>query len=262
MAGEVAPGGQKRNTMTSKPTVKKDGTGLDVRAGGEPATRSSSSDIQAFLQKAEDLKKAGQGGGGRLVFSLDATMSRQPTWDNACHLQAQMFDEVTGIGTLDVQLVYYRGLSECRASKWASDGRRLADIMGRIVCQGGHTQIRRVLRHAIKESKKQKISALVFVGDAMEENADDLCVLAGELGLRKVPVFMFQEGHDPVAEATFREVARLSNGAWCRFDQGSAKELGELLRAVAVFAAGGLKALADYGGRGRPGGQKLLQQMR
>jgi hypothetical protein len=96
----------------------------------------------------------------------------------------------------------------------------------------------------------------------MEETVDDLCAHAGDLGLRGVPVFMFQEGHDPVAEQAFREVARLSKGAYCRFDAGAAHELGELLRAVAAYAAGGLKALSSLSSRNDRGAQKLLAQLK
>lgn len=232
-------------------------------AGRSPAETGSNQDIAAFLEKAKAMAATRtSAGNGRLLFALDATMSRQPTWDTACHLQAEMFNEVSGIGTLDVQLVYFRGLGECRASKWVRDGRTLAGLMSRITCQGGHTQIGRVLQHAVAGTKKKKVSAVVYVGDCMEENADDLCVLAGELGMRKVPVFLFQEGADQTAEATFREIARLTKGAFCRFDSGSAKQLGDLLRAVAVYATGGYKALAAFGERGERGGQRLLEQMR
>jgi len=133
----------------------------------------------------------------------------------------------------------------------------------RIHCEGGNTQIGRVLEHVRKEGKAAKVSALVFVGDAMEEPIDGLCAAAGELGLLGVPAFMFQEGHDPVAERAFKEIARLSNGAWCRFDAGAAAELRELLRAAAAYAAGGRIALADLSKRkGGEGAVKLLGQMR
>ena len=54
---------------------------------------------------------------------------------------------------------------------------------------------------------------------------------------------MFQEGHDVAAEQAFREIARLTGGAWCRFDPGAAAQLRELLRAAAAYAAGGREAL-------------------
>jgi hypothetical protein len=204
---------------------------------------SSSSDIAAFVAKARSMSPHSAGGHGRLMFALDATMSRQPTWDMACALQADMFREAVGIGSLDIRLVYYRGLNECRSSGWISDSAKLARLMSTIDCRGGNSQIGKVLSHARSEAVASGIKAVVFVGDAMEEPVDDLCAKAGELGLLKVPVFMFQEGHDAIAEQTFREIARLTGGAWCRFDPGAASQLRELLRAAAAYAAGGREAL-------------------
>jgi len=226
----------------------------------KPAT-SSKSEIDLFLERARTLAPSGEGR-GRLIFALDATMSRQPTWDTACKLQAEMFSEAGKVGGLDVQLVYFRGFNECRASKWVSAPEALRDLMTRIDCRGGHTQIGKVLSHARAESEKGKVAALVYVGDAMEEAIDDLAAKAGELGLRGMPAFVFQEGHDPIAEQAFREIARLTRGAYCRFDLSAAHELAELLRAAAVYAAGGVKALADLSARRSGGAQKLLAQMR
>ena len=211
-----------------------------------PAPTAKRAEIDAFLAKVKSLGPASstQGARGRLIFALDATMSRQPTWDTACALQADMFREAAAVGGLDIQLVYFRGIGECRASGWVADSDTLASLMSRIDCRGGHTQIGKVLSHARAEHGRRPVQALVFVGDALEEPIDTLCAAAGELGLLGVPVFMFQEGHDPVAENAYREIARLSHGAWCRFDAGAAHELRELLRAVAAYAAGGRKALA------------------
>ncbi len=220
-------------------------------------------EIDAFLAQARSLGPRTDGKRGRLVFALDATMSRQPTWDLACKLQAEMFEETAAIGGLDVQLVFYRGISECAASAWVSNPARLASLMEKIDCRGGHTQIGRVLSHVRKESKRERVDAFVFVGDAMEEKVDDLCAIAGELGLLGVPAFMFQENRDPIAEQAFREIARLTKGAWCPFDAGAAAQLKELLRAAAAYAAGGRVALADLSKRaGGKGAVLLLGQMR
>src|SRR5262245_31702390 len=234
-----------------------------TRPNQAPAAASSRADIDAFLERVRGLAPANAPGQrGRLIFALDATMSRQPTWDTACKLQAEMFREAASIGGLDVQLVYYRGFSECRASLWVSQADRLAKLMERIDCRGGHTQISKIIAHARRETEKIKVQALVFVGDAMEEKLDDLCHAAGELGLLGVPAFMFQEGYDPVAEKAFREIARLTRGAYGRFDPGAAHQLGELLRAVAAYAAGGMRALADLSARRDAGAIKLIRQMR
>ena len=227
----------------------------------QPATTSSRAEIDAFLNQVKSLGPASNAGQrGRLIFALDATMSRQPLWDTACTLQADMFREAAAIGGLDVQLIYYRGIGECRASKWVSDATQLGSLMVKIDCRGGHSQIGKILAHTRRESERQKVQALVFVGDAMEEPIDDLCAAAGGLGLLGVPAFMFQEGGDPVAEKAFREIARLSRGAYCKFDPGSAAQLAELLRAVAAYAAGGMKALANL--KGQRSAMKLLEQLK
>jgi hypothetical protein len=243
--------------------LPEDRTPAPAGSGGTPAATASRAEIDAFLAKVRGLDRAASGGRrGRLIFALDATMSRQPTWDTACRLQADMFLEAQAIGGLDVQLLYFRGLNECRASRWVSEPAALAALMEKIDCRGGHTQLGKVLSHARIETEKIKVQALVYVGDAMEEGIDDLCARAGELALRGVPAFMFQEGHDAVAERAFREIARLSRGAYCRFDAGAAHELRELLRAVAAYAAGGMKALDNLSARRNAGAIRLLEQMR
>lgn len=235
-----------------------------VAADGDKAPRRSDpTDIDAFLAEVRGLGPAVRAGArGRLIFALDATMSRQPTWDAACRLQADMFREADAVGGLEVQLLYYRGLNECRASRFVAGTARLAELMSGIDCRGGHTQIGKVLSHARRESEAEKVQALVFIGDAMEEPVDDLCAKAGELGLRGLPAFMFQEGDDPVAEHAFREIARLSGGVYARFDQGSARQLAELLRAAAAYAAGGKAALAALSSRAGADVRHLLTQLK
>jgi hypothetical protein len=216
------------------------------------------SDTDAYLASIR-WKRQSVASTGRLIFALDATASRQPTWELACQLQAQMFEEVRTIGGLSVQLVYYRGLDECRASKWISRPDHLSGLMEKIDCRMGHTQIGKILTHTQRETKLLKVSALTFVSDAMEENPDALAHEAGELGRLGVPVFVFQEGNNREVEQTFREIARLTHGAYCRFDPGAARQLAELLRAVAVFATGGLTALAD---QHNASAVRLLSQLR
>src|ERR1044072_2399665 len=191
------------------------GEPIKPRGGAVPqAGTSSSEDVAAFVAKARALSPHAPGAKGRLIFALDATMSRQPTWDMACALQADMFRETAALGSLDIRLVYYRGYNECRATGWIPDSARLATVMSKIDCRGGDTQIGKVRGEARREAVASGVRAVVFVGDAMEERVDELCAKAGELGMLKVPVFMVQEGHDDVAEKAFREIARLTGGAW------------------------------------------------
>jgi hypothetical protein len=225
--------------------------------------KSRSAEIDAFLRDLQRAPAVLAGGGrGRLIFALDATASREPTWDRACRIQGEMFEATAALGGLDVKLVYYRGFNECKGSRWMTNAADLHRAMRAVSCLGGETQIERVLAHAVAENDKQRVNALVFVGDAMEENVDRLCQLAGELGLKGVPIFLFHEGGDPIAAKAFQQMAKLSRGAYLRFDLASAYRLQDLLGAVAVYAAGGYRALTAYGEK--KGGEvlRLTSQLR
>ncbi|MEO0328088.1 MAG: VWA domain-containing protein [Pseudomonadota bacterium] len=218
--------------------------------------KSSTSDIAKFVRTAQQV---GGPQGGRLIFALDATMSRQPTWDRASKIQTSMFEVAGGASGLAVQLVFFRGHGECKASKWVKSAQTLMNMMTEIHCRGGTTQIGKVLTHTLKETKSKKVSALIYIGDAMEENVDALCQKAGELGIQGVKAFVFQEGNDTNTEFAFREIARLSKGAYMRLDENSADQLRELLQAVAAYAVGGQKALESQSGKSA---RKLLKQLK
>ena len=153
-----------------KPTSA-DQAALAAAAGKTNQVSSASEDIAAFVAKARAMSPHAAGARGRLVFALDATMSRQPTWDMACALQADMFREAQALGSLDIRLVYYRGLNECRATGWISDSAQLANLMGKIDCRGGNTQIGKVLSEARREATSSAVRAVVFVGDAIDRKS-------------------------------------------------------------------------------------------
>jgi len=224
-------------------------------AGGDP--------VKSFLRQVARTPPPPPGSGrGRLVFAMDATASREPSWDRACQVQGQMFLETAALGGLDVQLVYYRGFDECRASRWVDNPGDLVRLMTGVFCLAGQTKIRRVLQHVIRETDKKRVAALVFVGDCFEENLDEVGQIAGQLGLQGVRGFFFQEGHNPEAERAFRHVARLTDGAHCRFDANSPQQLRDLLGAVAAYAAGGRQALADLSRRSSREVRLLASQVR
>jgi hypothetical protein len=210
-------------------------------------SRSSDREIDEFFAKmsaAPALRPAGKK--GRLIFALDATASREPAWDKACRIQGDMFNETDALGGLEIQMAWYQGFAGFRATQWLGSSEELVSHMSAVHCVGGQTQIERVLSHSLEEAARGKVNALVFVGDCVEEDVDRLCGQAGKLGLLGVPVFIFQEGDEPYAAKAFRQIAELSGGAHCRFDLSSARQLRDLLSAVAVYAAGGRKALQDF----------------
>ena len=213
-------------------------------------TKSTGSAVADFVKKVQSLPTVRAAGtAGRLMFAMDATASREPTWDRACRLQGEMFTATQALGALEIQLVWYRGFAEFEASPWLSGSAELVRRMTAVTCRAGETQIGRVLEHAIAETRRHKVNAVVFVGDCVEESVDGLAKLAGDLGLLGVPVFVFHEGGDPVARTCFEAVARLSGGAYVPFDSASADALRDLLAAAATFAVGGRKALEDFGRR-------------
>jgi hypothetical protein len=231
------------------------GTMTTTRPGAMVAKERPSA-VAAFLDKLKPTLPHG-GGSGRLIFALDATASREPSWDLACQIHGEMFEAAAQAGGLQIQLVYYRGFDECRASRWAATAAALHHLMRAVSCVGGETQLCRVLRHALVEAGRGKIGALIFVGDACEEPVDGLCHQAGELGRLGVPVFLFHEGAEPSAAAAFKQIAQLSHGAYVAFDTSAPGRLKVLLGGVAAYAAGGLAALEQYG-KTRGGSALLL----
>jgi hypothetical protein len=225
--------------------------------------KSGKTEIDAFLKKVKSTPMTKPvGRRGRLIFAMDATASRESTWDRACHIQGEMFKATATLGGLDIQLCYYRGFGEFKATQWLSSSTELLKHMASVSCQGGYTQIEKVLDQTIKQTKLNKVQALVFVGDCMEEDVDKLCHLAGELAMLGVPAFLFHEGTDPVAQRAFNQIAQLTRGAYCSFDATSAEQLCDLLRAVAVYAAGGQSALQKFSKDRSEIVRKLTDQLR
>jgi len=223
---------------------------------------STKNDVDAFLNVVKQTAPVNPvEGRGRLVFALDATASRQGTWDRAMSLTGDMFTHTRGIGGLDIQLVYYRGYDECRATRWLNTPDQLMGLMRKVSCMAGTTQIKRVLKHALAECRETSVQAVVFIGDCVEENVDELGNLAGQAKLLGLPIFIFQEGHNSQATSAFSQIASVSGGAHCRFDENSAKQLGELLNAVAAYAAGGRKALQRLEKQGSKQATQLLEQL-
>lgn len=232
---------------------------LAKRNSGDIARKS---EVDAFLDAVQQSVPANTTSGkGRLIFALDATASRQATWDRAMSLTTEMFTQTRGIGGLDIQLVYYRGYDECRSTRWLSTADQLVALMRKVSCLAGATQIKRILKHALAECREVPVQALVFIGDCVEEPVDALGNLAGQAKLLGLPVFIFQEGFNQQASSAFAQIAQISGGAHCRFDESSARQLGDLLNAVAAYAAGGRKALQQLEKHGSREASLLLEQL-
>lgn len=186
----------------------------------------------------------------RILFALDATASREPTWDLAMNLHAELFQAAAETGRqtarpIAVQLAYYRGYNEFHTSPWSTSPADLLGCMTGVSCRGGLTRIERVLEHALRETRRDAIRAAVFVGDCCEEPAAKVVAAAGRLALFRLPFFVFQEGHDATAAEVFRAIARITGGAHMPFAPGSVARLRELFGVVARYAAEGRRGVRD-----------------
>ena len=200
---------------------------------------------------------------GRLIFALDATASREPTWDRACRIQGEMFEATAALGGLDVKLVYYRGFNECKASRWMTNAADLHRVMRAVSCVGGETQIERVLAHALAETKKQRVNALVFVGDAMEENVDRLVPARRRTRPQRRADLPVPRGRRPGRRAKPFSRSRSCRAAPICASTWRAPSGSRICSAaVAVYAAGGYRALTAYGEK--KGGEvlRLTAQLR
>ncbi len=214
-----------------------------------PPTHPAAKEVDAFLQAAHKVpaRPRKPRDTHRVMFALDATASRQPTWDIACSLHAELFLAAREAGEVAVQLLFYRGLGELKKSPWITSRQRLLDLMQRVSCAGGMTQIGRLLREAAREAAKHPVKALIFVGDSFEELEDEVLAIAGKLALLNTPVIMLQEGYVPQATNAFSKIATLSGGAHLPFASGSAEHLRRLLGAAVSFAVGGRELLERDG---------------
>lgn len=214
--------------------------------------------IDAFLAEADKTQLPTSRATHRLVFALDATASRQPTWDLAAETHDSLFAEAEKLGNVAIQLCYYRGVNEFHASPWTTTPRTLRDAMQRVACMGGRTQFTRLLRHVDDEAKAHRLRGLIFIGDCFEEQPAEAIAAAGQLAIRGVPVFIFQEGRDPTATSVFSEVAGITRGARVPLDASSAATLRQLLGAVVSYAVGGRPALEQMR---TPGATRLLENL-
>lgn len=155
-----------------------------------------------------------------------------------------LFDVAREDEALAIQLCYFRGVMEFNASPWMTESAPLLDALDAVYCQGGATQIERLLKHSLDEYRgNTSIKAIVYVGDAVEENPETLNALAVKCRLARRPLLLFQEGRDATASRSFASMAALSNGAHVQLDDASGDRLRELLKSAVRFVVGGRKAL-------------------
>ena len=187
---------------------------------------------------------------GRLMFALDATASREPTWAIARDLQAKMFREAAPIGRLDcpagllsgrrvpsVEMGVKRGATRATDEPDRLSGRLYADWQGPRACTSRDRESRQS-RHWYSSATPWK------------RTSSTLAAMAGKLGTQGVPIFLFQEGRDAAVRSAFRLLALKSGGAYFEFNPDASRaveQLSEQLNAVARLAVGDAEALERIG---------------
>lgn len=192
--------------------------------------------VSDFLQATQNHSLSNRSN-HRLILGIDATASREATWDIATSLHSEVLSAAEK--SLQIQLAFYRGVADFKTSNWTQTHQSLRKAMERVQCLSGRTQILRFLQHCYGEAINNSIKAIVFIGDCCEEEPQAIVDLAGKLGILGIPIFIFQEGHDPFATKVFREIAKVSRGAHSPFSTDSARTLGDLLEAVISYVLKG-----------------------
>jgi len=176
----------------------------------------------------------------KIGFLIDATGSREQTWELAQTIQAKMFQAVSGLKAVSLRLVYF-GNNRLTALGWDNNPNSVAKHMAAVRCRTGLTQIIEGLQSFIDERPDGKAAAIILIGDCFEESssqAERAAILLKEKGIK---VFSFVEGYDPTAQSVFRRISEITGGKFARF--GSNMPLSDLCEGVVLLASGGEKAL-------------------
>lgn len=214
--------------------------------------------------KQETLKKAiTNDSRPRLLFAMDATASREQSWNVALEITGAMFEAVPG--ALDVALAYHGGGRVREVTPFSSNAKAFLDKVQQVRCIAGVTALNQVLDRATQIGG---LKALIYIGDCFEENSTLAVEFAQQLKLRGVRCFMFHDtssggqGYDvQTANTVFASIAQITGGALLPFDENSPDLVKALLEAIAVYAAQGIKAL-EQKRASLPAARLLLEQIR
>lgn len=201
---------------------------------------------KAFLEKASALAKQKDSSKialalkktPKLLFSMDATASRQPSWDVAQKITLSMFDVIPG--GLKIALAYHSAGRLQTVTEFRDDAGYFKDQIAAVRCQAGNTALCEILDTACDTPG---LSSLIYIGDCFEERFETAVALAQRLKEKGVPCFIFQEGDDFRAADAFKAIAEITGGAVFPFEMDSLVRVREKLDAIAAYAAGGMKLL-------------------
>ena len=240
---------------------------LTKRAAG-PTAREQAEDAASRL-KGELMRDAlgrmfGEVGekqavpGNPRVLLVLANHARSPGWNRAKVLQSQMFDAAAGNG-LEMKFAFYGpddagGVRRCRiTTRWITDPDDMVRVMDRAECNCGcYVYIRDALGQAVKENEDRPMRAMIIVGDAFHDDPDGLdeaAISANRLRRAGTRLFLIQQGDDPITARGLQYLAKVSGGAYFRFDpRTQEQQFSEMWEAISAYAAGGEEAVKATGG--------------
>jgi hypothetical protein len=162
----------------------------------------------------------------RVLLAL-ANHAQTTGWDRAKVLQRKMFLAAASSG-LEMKFAFYgadnaAGVRHCRiTTRWITDPDDMAGVIDRAECNCGcYVNIRDVLAQAVKENEGRPLRAVIIVGDAFHDDPDGLdeaAICANQLRRAGTRVFLMQLGDDLITARRLQYLARISGGAYFRFD--------------------------------------------
>ncbi|MCD8566387.1 MAG: VWA domain-containing protein [Alphaproteobacteria bacterium] len=211
-----------------------------LRQAASPLSQGPNQRVLAALEKAQTRVGTGATYNGRVGFIIDATGSRESTWNEAQKIQTDMFSSVAGKGGLKLKLTHFGG-STLSVHEWMDDPNAVASKMKEVSCMLGLTQIIKALEAFLVDNPKEAASSIILVGDSFEENIEELGPFCEKLKNQGTKVFSFLEGDDLQAKQAFSMLSEKTGGAFAVF--GKDMPLEDLCQGVALMAVGGTAAL-------------------
>lgn len=207
----------------------------------------------------ETLAKAvAQSNSPKLLFTMDATISRQTCWSMARELTVGMFQAVPE--GLEIALGYHSGGRVQEITPFSSNYQLFSQQILSVECAAGLTDLNGILSSSLNFNR---LKVIIYIGDCYEENLSQGISLAQKLKLQGTKIFLFHDngsvGYNTAeGKEAFEKIAQANGGAVFSFDSSSPAVVAELLAAIAYYAAKGLEALKQLKSSGAT---KLLQAM-
>ena len=195
----------------------------------DPASRLKRGLMEDALGRmfGKDVEKPIAPGAPRLMLTC-ANHERSPGWDYAKTLQRQIFDAAVGVG-LQMKFACFgrdddHGVRRFRiTTRWIGNPDEMAGLMDRASCDYGcYVLVRSAIEQAVKENADRPMRAVIVVGDVFHDDVaslDEAALAAIQLRRAGTRLFFVQQGDNPVTARKLQYLARVSGGAYFRFDR-------------------------------------------